>query len=184
VTQLLRAWHDGDSAALERLTPLVYEELRTIARHQMRREAPGHTLQTTALVHEAYVRLIDAAEVPWENRSHFYAIASRVMRRVLVDIARSNLRAKRGSGAKQVELRDDLLQTDGADVSILDLDRALTRLAEFDERKARTVELRFFGGLSVEETAEALSISRDTVLRDWKVAKLWLLRELRESDDD
>jgi len=184
VTQLLKEWHDGDGRALEKLTPLVYSELRLIARRQMRREAPGHALQTTALVHEAYLRLVDAAEVDWKDRSHFYAIASRVMRRVLVDMARKRDRAKRGGGAQQVELADHLLQTEGADVSLLDLDRVLEDLAHVDERKAKVVELRFFGGLSAEETGAALGVSRDTVLRDWRVAKLWLLRELSASQTE
>lgn len=181
VTQLLVAWGNGDEAALEQLIPLVYEELRRIARRYMGRERQGVTLQTTALVNEAYLRLIDARQVRWQNRAHFFAISAQLMRRILVDFARSRNYQKRGGAARQVTLDEALVVPQEPDRNLVALDDALRALAEVDERKARVVELRFFGGLSVEETAEVLKISTDTVTRDWNFAKVWLLRELSAS---
>jgi RNA polymerase sigma-70 factor, ECF subfamily len=178
VTELLRAWGDGDEAALERLTPLVEAELRRLARSYMRRERHGHTLQTTALVNEAFLRLTEARRVRWQDRAHFLAISARLMRRVLVDHARSRGYQKRGGGAERVTLDAELVASPGTDVDVVALDRALDALAGIDERKSRVIELRFFGGLSVEESAEVLGVSPDTVKRDWRLAKLWLLREL------
>jgi len=178
VTGLLRAWSDGSEAALERLLPLVESELRRLARIYMARERRGHTLQVTALVNEAFVRLVDAKGLRWQDRSHFLGISARLMRRVLVDHARARGYQKRGGGARQVTLTDALLVAPERTVDVIDLDRALEALAVVDARKARVVELRFFGGLSVEETAEVLHVSNDTIKRDWRLAKLWLLREL------
>lgn len=179
VTRLLLAWRGGDGAALERLVPLVYAELRRLAHRQMRRERPGHTLQTTALVNEAYVRLVDLKRVRWQNRAHFFAISAQLMRRILVDHARARGSLKRGGHAIQVALDDEPAGSSPPHADLLALDEALTRLAALDRRKSQVVELRHFGGLSVEEAAEALGVSRETVMRDWKLAKLWLLRELR-----
>ena len=177
VTQLLLAWGQGDEAALARLMPIVHDELRRVARRHMAHERPGHTLQATALVNEAYVRLIDVRQMQWQNRAHFFAMSARLMRRVLVDFARARHYQKRGGGARQVSLDEGLLSTErGGD--LMALDDALTALAAVDARKSQVVEMRFFGGLSVEETAEALHVSVDTVMRDWKLAKAWLLREL------
>jgi RNA polymerase sigma factor (TIGR02999 family) len=178
VTELLRAWGDGDDGALERLTPLVEAELRRLARGYMRRERDGHTLQTTALVNEAFLRLTDARSVRWQDRAHFLGISARLMRRVLVDHARSRGYRKRGGGAQRVTLDEGLVASPRPSVDVVALDRALEALAAVDTRKARMIELRFFGGLSVEETAEVLQVSPDTVKRDWRLAKLWLLREL------
>jgi RNA polymerase sigma factor (TIGR02999 family) len=178
VTELLRAWRDGDDGALEQLTPLVEAELRRLARGYMRRERPGHTLQTTALVNEAFVRLTDARNIQWQDRAHFLAISARLMRRVLVDHARSRGYRKRGGGAERVTLDEARAIAPEPDVDVVALDRALESLAAVDARKSRVIELRFFGGLSVEETAEVLGVSPDTVKRDWRLAKLWLLREL------
>jgi RNA polymerase sigma-70 factor, ECF subfamily len=178
VTELLRAWADGDDGALERLTPLVETELRRLARAYMRRERRGHTLQTTALVNEAFLRLTDARRVRFQDRAHFLGISARLMRRVLVDHARSRGYQKRGGGAQRVTLDEGLAKTPEIALDVVALDRALSALAEVDARKSRMVELRFFGGLSVEETAEVLGVSADTVKRDWRLAKLWLLREL------
>jgi RNA polymerase sigma factor (TIGR02999 family) len=177
-TALLLAWRRGDRAAFDRLVPLVHDELRRLARHYMGRERPDHTLQATALVNEAYLRLIEVTQVEWQGRAHFVAIAARIMRHILVDAARARGYKKRGGG-KRVSLDEAMLVADGPEVDVIDIDRALTALAKIDSRKAQMVELRFFGGLSLEETAEAMSISVDTVKRDWRVAKLWLLRELR-----
>jgi RNA polymerase sigma factor (TIGR02999 family) len=177
-TALLLAWRRGDRAAFDRLVPLVHEELRRLARHYMGRERPDHTLQATALVNEAYLRLIEVTQVEWQGRAHFVAIAARIMRHILVDAARARGYKKRGGG-KRVALDEAMLVTDAPDVDVIDMDRALTALTKIDARKAQMVELRFFGGLSLEETAEAMNISVDTVKRDWRVAKLWLLRELR-----
>jgi RNA polymerase sigma factor (TIGR02999 family) len=177
VTQLLLAWGKGDPAALEALTPVVYDELRRLARHYMGNERVGHTLQATALVNEAYMRLVDIHKVQWQNRAHFFAMSARLMRRILVDSARSRKYQKRGAGAQKVSLDERLLVAEpGRD--LVALDDALNELAKVDERKRKVVEMRFFGGLSVEETAEALGVSVDTVMRDWKLAKAWLLREL------
>jgi RNA polymerase sigma-70 factor (ECF subfamily) len=188
VTALLLAWNQGDSAAFDALVPLVYGELHRLAQRALRHERPGHTLQTTALVNEAYLRLIDAKRVRWQDRAHFFAISAQLMRRILVDLARTRHRAKRGGHARQVTLDEALVVSDGRDLDLVALDEALERLASVDPRKSRVVELRFFAGLSVEETAEVLGVSGDTVMRDWKLAKIWLVRELcdasREAGDD
>jgi RNA polymerase sigma factor (TIGR02999 family) len=182
VTGLLLAWRGGDEAALEQLVPLVHEELHRIARGCMRGERAGHSLQATALVNEAYLRLIGAQRVDWQNRVHFLAVSARLMRRILVDFARSKKYQKRGGGAQPVTLDDDLVVTEpGRD--LIALDEALDALAKMDERKSKVVEMRFFGGLSVEETAAALGVSPDTVMRDWRIAKAWLMRELRGGSD-
>ena len=178
VTELLRAWSDGDEGALERLMPLVEAELRRLARGYMGRERRGHTLQVTALVNEAFLRLTGARQLRWQDRAHFLGISARLMRRVLVDHARARGYRKRGGGAQQVTLDEALVVSSEPAVQLLDLDRALDTLAAADARKSRVIELRFFGGLSVEETAEVLHVSPDTVKRDWRLAKLWLLREL------
>jgi RNA polymerase sigma-70 factor (ECF subfamily) len=178
VTELLRAWSDGDDGALERLMPLVEAELRRLARAYMGRERRGHTLQTTALMNEAFLRLTDARRVRWQDRAHFLGISARLMRRVLVDHARARGYRKRGGGAHRVSLHEGLMASTDPAVDIVALDRALEALAAVDVRKGRVVELRFFGGLSVEETAQVLHVSTDTVKRDWRLAKLWLLREL------
>ncbi|MGH9941887.1 MAG: sigma-70 family RNA polymerase sigma factor [Pyrinomonadaceae bacterium] len=178
VTQLLLAWNQGDEAALDKLIPLVSEELRRLARHYMSGERAGHLLQTTALVNEAYLRLVDSSRVRWQNRAHFFAVSAQLMRRILVDLARSRQRLKRGGEALQVSLAEAMIVPQERGTDLVALDEALGALAVLDERKAQVVELRFFGGLSVEETAEALQVSADTVMRDWKTAKVWLLREL------
>src|SRR5262245_55581802 len=184
VTQLLLAWSRGDRAALDQLMPLVYGELRRLAKHHMRRERAGHTLQTTALIHEAYLRMIDANQVRLENRRHFFAAASRLRRQVLTDLARERGSHKRGGGAEQVSLDETLMVSEQRDEGLLALDEALWALAELDARKSQVVELRFFGGLSVEETAEALDVSVETVHRDWRLARSWLLRKLRGGKPD
>lgn len=174
---MLVAWGGGDEGALERLLPVVYDELKRIARRYMAGERGGHTLQATALVNEAYMRLIDINQVQWRNRAHFFAMSATLMRRILVDAARSKRYQKRGAGAQRVSLDEGLLVSDpGPD--LIALDDALQSLAAFDARKSQVVEMRYFGGLSVEETAEALKVSPETVMRDWKFAKAWLLREL------
>ena len=178
VTQLLRAWSDGDEAALNQLAPLVEPELRRLARAHMARERTGHTLQATALVNEVFLRFKQAPSLRWQDRSHFIGIAARVMRRVLVDHARARGYAKRGGGAQQVVLHEAMLVTPEQGVDLLALDRALEALTSIDVRKSRVVELRFFGGLSVEETAAVLGVSAETIKRDWRLAKLWLKREL------
>ena len=178
-TVLLLEWGKGDAGALDRLIPLVHRELHHLARHYMARERVGHSLQATALVNEAYLRLIDAKGVAWTDRAHFLAVAARVMRRVLVDHARSRQYQKRGKRAPHVTLDEAILIAEEPDQDFVALDEALTALAVVDSRKSQVVEMRFFGGLTLEETAEALHVSRDTVKRDWKIAKLWLLRELR-----
>ena len=178
VTQLLLAWSQGEESALEKLTPVVYEELRRLAHRYMGGERVGHTLQTTALVNEAYLRLIDGKQVDWQNRAHFFAISARLMRRILVDWARARQSQKRGDQPQQVTLDEALMLTRGRNEDLVALDEALKSLTEVDPRKSQVVEMRFFGGLSVEETAEVLKVSPDTVLRDWRLAKLWLLREL------
>jgi len=178
VTQLLRAWGEGDEDALGRLTPVVEGELHRIAHRYMARENPGHTLQTTALVNEVYLRLVDVKAVSWQDRAHFFAISARMMRRVLTDFARSRHYQKRGGGAVQVSLDEGLVVSAGKAAEILALDEALSRFAEAYPRQGQVVELRFFGGLEVEETAEALKISTITVKRDWRFAKSWLLRAL------
>ncbi|MDT7690576.1 MAG: hypothetical protein QOE46_3335 [Acidobacteriota bacterium] len=182
ITRLLIAWSDGDQMALESLVPLIEQELHRIARHYMRKENPGHTLQTTALVNEAYFRLVDQKSVRWQNRAHFFGIAARIMRRVLLNYARDRHRAKRGGQAVQVSLSEVAVVGAEKSAELIALDEALTRLAAFDERKCRVVELRYFGGLSVEETAEVLGVSVITVARDWKMAKAWLAREIGNAD--
>jgi len=182
ITRLLLAWSDGDQAALEKLLPLIEQELHRIARRYMRRENPGHTLQTTALVNEAYFRLIDQRDVHWQNRAHFFGIAAQIMRRILMNYARDRQRDKRGGKAVQVSLSEVAVITEEKSDELIALDESLKRLAVIDERKCRVVELRYFGGLSVEETAEVLGISTITVARDWKMAKAWLAREIRHDD--
>jgi RNA polymerase sigma-70 factor (ECF subfamily) len=179
VTRLLVRWRDGDEAALQELVPIVHEELRRLARRQMAGERPGHTLQPTALVNEAYLRLINLKQIEWQNRAHFFAMGARLMRRILVDFARSRGYQKRGGGAKQVSITQALGVASDQPIDVVALNDALEALADVDERASRVVELRFFGGLSVEETAEVLSVSRETVKRDWTSAKMWLLRYLR-----
>jgi RNA polymerase sigma-70 factor (ECF subfamily) len=179
VTTLLRAWSDGDETALERLLPLVEAELRRLARGYMARERPGHTLQVTALVNEAFLRLTDARAVRWQDRAHFLAISARLMRRVLVDHARTRAYQKRGGGAYRVPLTEGMAVSAEPTLDLIALDRALESLGAKDARKVRVVELRFFGGLSVEETADMLHVSKDTIKRDWRLAKLWLLQELQ-----
>jgi RNA polymerase sigma factor (TIGR02999 family) len=180
VTNLLLAWRAGDEAALARLTPLVQQELQRIARRCLRGERPDYSLPPTALVHEAYVRLVDTQHVNWQNRSHFLAVAARLMRRVLVDAARSRRRKKRGGGGVQVSLTEGLLTTEQR-YDLLALDDALDALATLDPRRSKVVELRFFGGLDVKETAAVLEISPETVMRDWKLARAWLRRELQRA---
>ena len=180
VTALLRAWGKGDQAALERLVPLVEPELHRIARRCMAGERAGHSLQATALVNEAYLRLVDVQRVNWQDRAHFLAMSARLMRRVLVDAARAKGYQKRGGGAVKVTLDEALVPSAAPALDLVALNDALEALAAFDERKSRVVEMRFFGGLSVEESAAVLHVSVDTVMRDWKLAKAWLLREMRE----
>ena len=181
-TELLLAWSNGDQSAFERLVPLVYQELRVLAQRYMRHERPDHTLQATALVNEAYVRLIDVNRIQWQNRSHFLAVAAQTMRRILVEFARHRHRQKRGGDVMRVTIDnvEDIAQEKGADV--VALSDALSALATFDQRMSQVVELRFFGGLSVQETADVLSVSPETVMRDWKTAKAWLLRELSHAN--
>ena len=178
VTQLLLAWNQGDEAALEKLIPLVHGELRRVARRYMRRERPGHTLQASALVNEVYLRLVDGGDVRWHDRAHFFAISARLMRRILVDHARARRSQKRGGGTAEVSLDEALTVSHEPGHDLVALDDALTALAAVDGRRSRVVELRFFGGLSVDETAEVLKVSPDTIGRDWRLAKAWLLREL------
>lgn len=177
VTEMLQAWRDGDHAALERLTPLVHAELHRLASHYMRRERPGHALQTTALLNEAYMRLIDWKNVRWQSRAHFFSVCAKLMRRILVDFARSRPRAG-GKEVRHVSIDEALEVSAERDADLVALDEALTLLAEIDPRKSQIVELRYFGGLSVEETAEVLQVAPITVLREWNKAKLWLHREL------
>jgi len=178
VTQLLVGWSDGDEAALEQLLPIVHTELRRLARRQMAGERPGHVLQASALVNEAYVRLVDLKQMRWQNRAHFFAMAARLMRRILVDFARARGYQKRGGGMQRVTFVESLPVSNEQPTDLVALNDALEALAVVDERKSRVVELRFFGGLSVEETAEVLKISSETVKRDWKFAKNWLMREM------
>ena len=177
VTQLLRAWRKGDRSALDRLTPIVYQDLRRLARRQLFAERPGHTLQPTALVNEAYMRLVDYKRMQWQDRAHFLAVSAQLMRRILVEHARRR-NLKRGGGVRHVSLEHAFEAGSAPSKDVLALDEALSELARMDPRKAQVVELRYFGGLSVEETAEALSISAVTVMRDWSSAKAWLYREL------
>ncbi len=180
VTQLLQAWCRGEQSALDRLMPLVYAELHKLAHIYMMRERPGHTLQTSALVNEAYIRLIDAGQIEWQDRAHFFAIAANFMRRILVDFARSRGYQKRGGDAKKVSLDESVFISPEPGAELIRIDEALSALAEFDGRKAKVVELRFFGGMTEDETAEVLHVSRETVKRDWRLAKNWLLCELTE----
>ena len=175
---MLLAWRGGDQEALDRLVPLVYAELRRLAHGYMRGERPGHSLQTTALIHEAYLRLVDAPQMRWQNRAHFFAVSAQVMRRVLVDVARAERSLKRGGDCVHVAFDEALVVTQEQHPDLIALDEALTELAAMDPRKSRVVELRFFGGLTAEETAEVLSLAPDTVLRDWQLAKVWLLQRL------
>jgi RNA polymerase sigma factor (TIGR02999 family) len=183
VTQLLVAWGDGDKSALDELIPLVEAELHSLAQRYLRREQPGHTLQTTALVNEAYLRLVDYKDMEWQNRAHFFAVSAQVMRRILVEHARNRRSLKRGGARHQVSLDDAAAIPLDRPADLVALDDALRELAALDARKHEVVELRFFGGLSVEETAEVLKVSRLTVLRDWQTAKAWLYRELNQKDD-
>jgi RNA polymerase sigma factor (TIGR02999 family) len=178
ITQLLLAWNEGDDQALDRLMPLVHQELHRLAHRYMAGERPGHPLQTTALVNEAYVRLIDSSRVRWQNRAHFFAVSAQLMRRILVDVARARKKLKRGGDAIQVSLDEAMDISGEPSADLIALDEALTTLAALDDRKSKVVELRFFGGLSIEETAEVLKVSSITVTRDWAMAKVWLLREL------
>ena len=178
ITQLLIEWRDGDEKALDRLMPLVYEELNRLAHRYMRRERPGHSFQTNDLVNEAYLRLVDHKGMRWQNRAHFYAVAAQAMRRILVDRARSRGSAKRGGGIRLVEFEEASTIPGKQAANLVALDDALTDLAAIDPRKARVVEMRYFGGMSVEESAEALGVSTVTVMRDWSTAKAWLLRAL------
>ena len=177
-TVLLRAWGNGDHAAFDQLLPLVEAELRRIARRHMRHERVGHTLQATALVNEAYLRLIDVNQIQWQSRAHFFAMAARVMRRILVEAARAKRYQKRGAGARKVSLDEALVVTNDPGPDLVALDDALEALAKFDARKSQVIEMRFFAGLSIEETAATLDVSADTVMRDWRLAKVWLRREM------
>jgi RNA polymerase sigma factor (TIGR02999 family) len=180
ITEMLQAWSDGDRAALDQLLPLVYDELHKQAARYFRRERPDHTLQPTALIHEAYLRLIDQREVQWQNRAHFFAVAAQAMRRVLVDYARTHNRDKRGGADAKVSLEEALLlRAESQDINLLALHEALTHLSEFDEQQSRIVELRYFSGLNIEETAEVLGVSPATISREWQMAKAWLHRELK-----
>lgn len=182
VTQLLTDWSQGDQTALDKLTPLIYEELRRLAHHYMSRERPGHTLQTTALVNEAYVRLINRKDVHWQNRAHFFAIAAQLMRTILVDHARRHGYAKRGGGARKISLDEAAIVSQDRSQEVVELDEALTRLAGFDPLQGRIVELRFFGGLTIKQTAEVLGLSSATIKREWNTARAWLFRELEQRD--
>jgi RNA polymerase sigma factor (TIGR02999 family) len=181
VTQLLLAWSDGDKQALEALMPIVYRELHRLARRYMAGERVQHTLQASALVNEAYLKLIDVERVQWQNRAHFFGVSAQMMRRILVDFARSRQYQKRGGGARQVTLNEELIPSSGNTNDLAALDDALKSLESIDPRKVRVVEMRFFAGLSVEETGEAMQVSPETVMRDWKFAKAWLQRELKKS---
>jgi RNA polymerase sigma factor (TIGR02999 family) len=179
ITQLLLAWSDGDKEALDELMHAVYQELHRLAHIHLAGERHGHTLQTTALVNEAYLKLIDQKRVKWQSRSHFFAVCSKIMRRILVDYARSRKYAKRGGGTPTIQLNEGLIVSQERAEDIIALDEALTALADTDERKARVVELRFFVGLSIEETAGLLGVSAGTVMKDWTLAKAWLQREIK-----
>ena len=180
ITQLLAAWREGNQSALDELYPLVYDELHRLARRYMSRERKGHTLQTTALINEAYVRLVDQKNVHWANRSHFFAISAQIMRRILIDHARRHAYAKRGGGARQVSLDETATMAQGDFSEFLRLDEALKSLAQLDPRRSQVVELRYFGGLNNEEIAGVLNISENTVIRDWNMARAWLHRQLSE----
>jgi RNA polymerase sigma factor (TIGR02999 family) len=179
ITQLLKKWSEGNQEILDKLMPLVYEELRRQASRYLRRERSNHTLQTTALIHEAYLKLVDQKEVEWQSRGHFFAIAAQAMRRILVDYARERHRDKRGGNAENLPIEEALMvSSQEKSVDLVALDEALTRLAEFDERQARVVELRYFSGLSIDETADVLGVSNVTVRRDWNMAKAWLHQQI------
>ena len=184
VTQLLLSWSAGDHEALDQLIPLVDHELRRLAHRYMSRERPGHTLQTTALVNEAYLRLVDQSEVRWQNRAHFFAVSAQLMRHILVDYARQKRYAKRGGGARKVDLSEAATVSEERAAEVVALDEALSGLAEIDRRKSQVVELRYFGGLSLEEVAEVLQVAPITVRREWEAAKAWLYRELSNRDQD
>ena len=184
VTGLLLAWNAGDEAALQKLTGLVYQDLHRAAHCYMRGERAPHTLQTTALIHEVYLKLVGVQQISWQGRTHFLAVCAQLMRRVLIDFARERSYQKRGGGAVHVSLDEALTVSANPDPGLLVIDEALKSLANVDARKAQIVELRFFGGLTVEETAEALAVSCDTVMRDWKLAKAWLLREISRGEQD
>ena len=181
ITELLEQWSGGNQAALDQLYPLVYEELRRLARSYMRREPKGHTLQTTALINEAYVRLVDQHSVRWQNRSHFFAISAQIMRRILVDHARKHLQAKRGGGAKRISLDEGMIVAKERSEEVLMLDEALANLARLDPRRSQVVELRYFAGLNNSEIASVLQISENTVMRDWNLARAWLYQQLSET---
>jgi RNA polymerase sigma factor (TIGR02999 family) len=183
LSQLLRAWSDGDKTAFDKLMPLVYEELRRMAKRHMDRQQVGHTLQTTALIHEAYLRLVDQSEVHWQNRAHFFGVAATAMRHILVDHARTRQAAKRGGAAQLVSLDEAGAVSVEQAAELVALDDALQSLAAFDQRKSQVVEMKYFGGLTVEETAEVLQVSPETVARDWRLARTWLLRELSKNND-
>jgi RNA polymerase sigma factor (TIGR02999 family) len=178
VTALLQRWRQGDSTALEKLLPLVYKELRRIAERQLRKERPNHSLQATALVHEVYLKLVDQNRIEWQNRAQFYAVASQLIRRILVDHVRDQRTAKRGGGTLTLALDEAISEPARRDVDLIKLDDALLSLSSKDEQQSRVVEMRFFGGLSIEETAEALGVSPSTVKRDWAAAKAWLYRDM------
>jgi RNA polymerase sigma factor (TIGR02999 family) len=178
VTRLLLEWKRGDATALDRLLPLIYAELRRIASRRLRHERPGHTLQPTALVHEAYFKLVEAPELEWRDRAHFFAVAARVMRHVLVDHARAHLAGKRGGALRKVSIENVTAPGVAADIDLLALEEALGRLGDFDPQQSRVVELRYFGGLTIEETAEVIGVSIATVKREWMMARAWLRREL------
>jgi RNA polymerase sigma factor (TIGR02999 family) len=182
VTQLLKAWTTGDEQALEKLTPLVYQQLHRVAQRYMAGERSGHTLQTTALVNEVYLQLVDCGQINWQDRAHFFAVSAQLMRRILIDFARSRGYQKRGGGKVHLSLDEAPSVCHEPDTKLVALDDALKALAAVDERKSKVVELRFFGGLSIEETAEVLRVSVETVVRDWRLAKVWLLRELSEAN--
>lgn len=178
VTELLLSWSQGEQGALDKLIPIVHNELSRLAHYYMAGERSGHTLQTTALVNEAYLRLVDSSRVHWQNRAHFFAVSAQLMRRILVDFARSRNYEKRGGGAQQVSLDESMIVSEDRDGDLVALDNALTGLAVVDHRKSRVVELRFFGGLTEQEAAEVLKVSAETVRRDWRLARAWLLREM------
>ena len=184
LTQLLVSWSEGNKDALDKLVPLVYAELRRIARRYMGRESPGHTLQTSALINEAYVKLVDRRNVQWQNRAHFFAVSAQVMRHILIDHARSRHYAKRGAGARKISLDETAVLSDQRAADLVALDDALNALAQIDPRKSRIIELRFFGGLSIEETAEIMKIAPVTVTREWRAARAWLRREMSSNESD
>jgi len=184
VTEMLVAWSDGDESARDELMSVVYQELHRLAHNYMKNESPGHTLQTSALVNEAFLRLVDQKNVKWQNRAHFFGLAAQMMRRILVDYARSRTYAKRGGGIQDLPLEDALVISPERTEQVVVLDETLDRLAEFDPRKCKIVEFRFFAGLNIEETAEVLDVSPGTVMRDWTLAKAWLRREMTAAQPD